>query len=107
MARVETGPKERGGKDIQQALDFLRELQGKIGGKDSRIHPEAMELWLAMRRALEIGPCGKCQHLRINFLNGGRKKRVVLKCKAGKSPVALHRITPLGKIPDCFSFTPK
>lgn len=100
MARVEAGP-------IQQALDVLGELRGKIGRKGSRIHPEAMEVWIAMRRALETGPCGKCEHLKINFLNGGRKKRVVLRCKAGESPVALHRITPLGRIPDCPSFTPK
>ena len=102
---VEAGPRAALERDshIQQALSVLRSRQWQIGERHSRIHPEAMENRAAMIKALERGPCRDCGHLLIDFVLRGRRLQVVLKCRAGGSPLGLHRpyVFRPGEVPEC------
>lgn len=56
-------------------------------------------------RALN-GICGQCEHLTTKFKKRDGKTRVILKCDAKKSPLALYQKTEIGELPDCPSYTP-
>jgi len=89
--------------EVNRALGTLRKSQERTGKRGTRIHFEAMERRVAMIKALETGPCRQCQNLNIGYRQQGKRRLVVLRCRAGESPTRLHMIytTELGTIPNC------